>query len=236
MTKYKRILLKLSGESLMGNQQYGIDQNRLNEYAGQIAEIVKSSTQVGIVIGGGNIFRGLSGATKGFDRVKGDQMGMLATVINSLALNSALINAGVKSKVLTAIRMEPVGEYYSKEKAVQSLSEGEVVIISGGTGNPYFTTDTASALRGIEIEADIMLKGTRVDGIYTADPEKDANATKFDKISFDEIYNRNLRIMDLTATTLCKENNLPVLVFNMDKPGNLQKVMSGENIGTIVYN
>lgn len=235
MAKYKRILLKLSGESLMGDQQYGIDQNRLGDYAEQISNLVKSGIQVGIVIGGGNIFRGLSGAAKGFDRVKGDQMGMLATVINSLALNSALINAGVKSKVLTAIRMEPVGEYYSKEKAVESLSNGEVVIISGGTGNPYFTTDTASALRGIEIEAEIMLKGTRVDGIYTADPEKDATATKFDKISFDEIYNRNLRIMDLTATTLCKENNLPILVFNMDQKGNLQKVMDGENIGTLVY-
>lgn len=235
MAKYKRVLLKLSGESLMGDQQYGIDQNRLGDYAEQIAELVKAGVQVGIVIGGGNIFRGLSGAAKGFDRVKGDQMGMLATVINSLALNSALLNEGIRSKVLTAIRMEPVGEFYTKEKAVESLSNGEVVIISGGTGNPYFTTDTASALRGIEIEAEIMLKGTRVDGIYTADPEKDASATKFDKISFDEIYNRNLRIMDLTATTLCKENNLPILVFNMDEKGNLQKVMDGENIGTLVY-
>lgn len=235
MAKYKRILLKLSGESLMGDQQYGIDQNRLTDYAEEIAAIVKSGIQVGIVIGGGNIFRGLSGAAKGFDRVKGDQMGMLATVINSLALNSALVNQGLKSKVLTAIRMEPVGEYYSKDKAVEALQNGEVVIISGGTGNPYFTTDTASALRGIEIEADIMLKGTRVDGIYTADPEKDKTATKFEKISFDEIYNRNLRIMDLTATTLCKENNLPIYVFNMDQKGNLQKVMGGEDLGTLVY-
>ncbi len=236
MAKYSRILLKLSGESLMGNQQYGIDQNRLNDYAEEIAAIVKSGVQVGIVIGGGNIFRGLSGAAKGFDRVKGDQMGMLATVINSLALNSALLNIGQKSKVLTAIRMEPVGELYSKDRAIELLSQGEVVIVSGGTGNPYFTTDTASALRGIEIEAEVMLKGTRVDGIYTADPEKDSTATKFDKISFDEIYNRNLRIMDLTATTLCKENNLPVYVFNMDEKGNLQKVMRGEEIGTLVYN
>lgn len=235
MAKYKRILLKLSGESLMGDQQYGIDQNRLADYAEEIASIVKSGVQVGIVIGGGNIFRGLSGAAKGFDRVKGDQMGMLATVINSLALNSALVNQGLKSKVLTAIRMEPVGEYYSKDKAIEALQNGEVVIISGGTGNPYFTTDTASALRGIEIEADIMFKGTRVDGIYTADPEKDKTATKFEKISFDEIYNRNLRIMDLTATTLCKENNLPIYVFNMDQKGNLQRVMSGEDIGTLVY-
>lgn len=236
MAKYKRILLKLSGESLMGEQQYGIDQTRLADYAEQIAAIVNSGVQVGIVIGGGNIFRGLSGAAKGFDRVKGDQMGMLATVINSLALNSALVNAGLKSKVLTAIRMEPVGEYYTKEKAVEALERGEVVIISGGTGNPYFTTDTASALRGIEIEAEVMLKGTRVDGIYTADPEKDATATKFDKITFDEIYNRNLRIMDLTATTLCKENSLPIYVFNMDEKGNVQKVMQGEEIGTLVYN
>ncbi|WP_372648186.1 UMP kinase [Draconibacterium sp.] len=235
MAKYKRILLKLSGESLMGDQQYGIDQQRLGDYAEEIAAIVKSGVQVGIVIGGGNIFRGLSGAAKGFDRVKGDQMGMLATVINSLALNSALVGQGIKSKVLTAIRMEPVGEYYSKDKAVEALENGEVVIISGGTGNPYFTTDTASALRGIEIEAEVMLKGTRVDGIYTADPEKDKTATKFDKISFDEIYNRNLRIMDLTATTLCKENNLPIYVFNMDQKGNLQKVMSGEDLGTLVY-
>jgi uridylate kinase len=235
MLKYKRILLKLSGESLMGQQQYGIDQNRLNDYAEEIASLVKAGVQIGIVIGGGNIFRGLSGAAKGFDRVKGDQMGMLATVINSLALNSALKIHDVKSRVLTAIRMEPIGEYYSKEKAVDYLDKGEVVIISGGTGNPYFTTDTASALRGIEIEADIMLKGTRVDGIYTADPEKDPDAVKFDTISFEEIYNRNLGVMDLTATTMCNENNLPVLVFNMDKKGNLKKVMAGESLGTIVH-
>jgi len=220
----------------MGEQQYGIDQQRLADYAEQIAEIVKSGVQVAIVIGGGNIFRGLSGAAKGFDRVKGDQMGMLATVINSLALNSALISAGVKSKVLTAIRMEPIGEYYSKDKALELLTGGEVVIISGGTSNPYFTTDTASALRGIEVEADVMLKGTRVDGIYSADPEKDPSATKFDTITFDEIYARNLRIMDLTATTLCKENNLPVLVFNMDQKGNLLRVIRGEEIGTVVHN
>lgn len=220
----------------MGEQNYGIDSSRLNDYAEQIAELSKSGIEIGIVIGGGNIFRGLSGAAKGFDRVNGDQMGMLATTINSLALNSALKNQGIKSKMLTAIRMEPVGEYYSKGKAVEALANGEVVIISGGTGNPYFTTDTASALRGIEIEADIMLKGTRVDGIYSADPEKFPDATKYEKISFDEIYKKNLKIMDLTATTLCKENNLPVMVFNMDKKGNLAKVLNGENIGTIVYN
>jgi len=235
MIKYKRILLKLSGESLMGDQQYGIDQKRLNDYAEEIAILVKAGVQIGIVIGGGNIFRGLSGATKGFDRVKGDQMGMLATVINSLALDSALKNHGVKSRVLTSIRMEPVGEFYSKEKAIAALTNGEVVIISGGTGNPYFTTDTASALRGIEIEAEIMLKGTRVDGIYNADPEKDPTATKFETISFNEIYQLNLRIMDLTATTMCNENNLPILVFNMDQKGNLQKVIAGESVGTIVH-
>jgi uridylate kinase len=236
MKNYKRILLKLSGESLMGNQKYGIDSTRLNDYAEQIAGLANSGIEIGIVIGGGNIFRGLSGATKGFDRVNGDQMGMLATTINSLALNSALKSLGVKSRVLTAIRMEPVGEFYSKEKAVESLLNGEVVIISGGTGNPYFTTDTASALRGIEIEADIMLKGTRVDGVYNADPEKFPDAKKFEKITFDEIYEKNLKIMDLTATILCKENKLPVLVFNMDKKGNLQRVLKGENIGTIVCN
>ena len=236
MIKYKRILLKLSGESLMGSKKYGIDEIRLNDYAEQISELIQLGVQVGIVIGGGNIFRGLSGESKGFDRVKGDQMGMLATVINSLALNSALINTGVKSKVFTAIKMEPIGEFYAKEKATEALNKGEVVIISGGTGNPYFTTDTASALRGIEIEAEIMLKGTRIDGIYTADPEEYPDATRFEKISFDEIYKRNLRIMDLTATTLCKENNLPVLVFNMDKKGNLKKVVNGKKIGTIVYN
>lgn len=236
MAKYKRILLKLSGESLMGTQNYGIDSNRLNEYAEQITSLANQGVQVGIVIGGGNIFRGLSGETQGFDRVKGDQMGMLATVINSLALNSALQVTGTKTKVFTSIRMEPIGELYSKDKAIETLENGTVVIISGGTGNPYFTTDTASVLRGIEIEADIMLKGTRVDGIYNSDPEKNPDATKFEKISFDEIYSQNLKIMDLTATTLCKENNLPILVFNMDKKGNLQKVVNGENIGTIVHN
>lgn len=233
---YRRILLKLSGESLMGKKQYGIDEHRLMEYAGQIAEIVNAGVQVGIVIGGGNIFRGLSGTSKGFDRIQGDQMGMMATVINSLALNSALQSIGVKSRVLTAIRMEPVGEFYSKQKAIASLESGEVVIMSAGTGNPFFTTDTASSLRAIEIEADVMLKGTRVDGIYTADPEKDKSAVKFTEISFDEIYNRNLKVMDLTATTMCKENNMPIYVFDMDTTGNLMKVMKGEQIGTLVKN
>lgn len=219
----------------MGDQKHGIDSVRLNDYARQIAELSAMGVQIGIVIGGGNIFRGLSGAAKGFDRVSGDQMGMLATVINSLALNSALKANGVNSKVYTSIRMEPIGELFAKAKAVEALERNEVVIIAGGTGNPYFTTDTASALRGIEIEAEIMLKGTRVDGIYTADPEKNPDAIKYESITFDEIYAQNLRIMDLTSTTLCKENNLPVYVFNMDKPGNLKKVLNGENIGTIVY-
>lgn len=234
MLLYKRILLKLSGESLMGTKQYGLDESRLQEYATQIAEISSMGVEVGIVIGGGNIFRGLSGESKGFDRVLGDQIGMLATVINSLALCSALQAIEAKSRVLTAIRMEPVGEFYSKQKAVFYLQQGEIVIISGGTGNPFFTTDTASSLRAIEIGADVMLKGTRVDGIYTADPEKDANAVKFDEITYDEIYRRNLKVMDLTATTLCKENNMPICVFNMDKPGNLKKVVLGEKIGTLV--
>ncbi len=235
MVKYKRVLLKLSGESLMGNQQSGIDETRLSEYVTQIKEAVEMGIQVAIVIGGGNIFRGLSGAAKGFDRVKGDQMGMLATVINGLALNSAFTAIGVKSRLLTAIRMEPVGEFYSRDKALEALERGEVAIFTGGTGNPYFTTDTASSLRGIEIGADAMLKGTRVDGIYTADPEKDPAATKYNEITFDEIYNKGLRIMDLTATTMCKENNLPIVVFNMDKKGNLIKVLRGEKIGTLVH-
>lgn len=236
MAKYNRILLKLSGESLMGSKQYGIDEVRLYEYAAQIKDIAEMGVQIGIVIGGGNIFRGLSGASKGFDRVKGDQMGMLATVINSLALSSALTALGVKAKVLTAIRMEPIGEFYNKWRAIELLEQGYVVIMSGGTGNPFFTTDTGSSLRGIEIEADVMLKGTRVDGIYTADPEKDPTATKFSEITYDEIYTRGLKVMDLTATTMCKENNLPIIVFDMDTNGNLKRVMDGENIGTYVHN
>lgn len=234
MAIYKRILLKISGESLMGEKQYGIDEKRLGEYAMQIKEIAGMGVQIGIVIGGGNIFRGLSGASKGFDRVKGDQMGMMATVINSLALSSALESLNVKTRVLTAIRMEPVGEFYSKAKAIESLERGEVAIFSAGTGNPFFTTDTGSSLRAIEIEADVMLKGTRVDGIYTADPEKDPTATKFDEITYDEIYLRGLKVMDLTATTMCKENKMPIYVFDMDTVGNLKKVITGEKIGTLV--
>ena len=235
MPKFKRILLKLSGESLAGAQGHGIDVQRLNQYAEQIKDALSTGVQIGIVIGGGNIFRGLSGAGKGFDRVKGDQMGMCATVINSLALSSALGAQGVKSRVLTAIRMEPIGEFYSKWKAIESMERGEVVIISCGTGSPYFTTDTGSSLRGVEIEADVMLKGTRVDGVYTADPEKDPTATKFDEITYDEVLSRGLKVMDITATAMCKENGLPIYVFNMDVYGNLKKVLDGENIGTYVH-
>ena len=222
--KYNRILLKLSGESLMGKQGYGIDTDRLNSYAQQIQQAVNSGVQVGIVIGGGNIFRGLSGASKVFDRVKGDQMGMLATVINSLALSSALEAIGQPAKVLTAIPMFPIGYPYSKWEAIMSC----------GTGSPYFTTDTGSALRAIEIEADVMLKGTRVDGVYTADPEKDPTATKFDHITYEEVIARNLKVMDITATALCKENHMPIYVFNMDKEGNLAKMLNGDNVGTLV--
>ena len=235
MPKFQRILLKLSGESLAGAQGHGIDVQRLNQYAEQIKDALSTGVQIGIVIGGGNIFRGLSGAGKGFDRVKGDQMGMCATVINSLALSSALGAQGVKSRVLTAIRMEPIGEFYSKWKAIESMERGEVVIISCGTGSPYFTTDTGSSLRGLEIEADVMLKGTRVDGVYTADPEKDPTATKFDEITYDEVLSRGLKVMDITATAMCKENGLPIYVFNMDVYGNLKKVLDGENIGTYVH-
>ena len=219
----------------MGEQGYGIDVNRLNDYARQIKEIHDLGVQISIVIGGGNIFRGLSGAGKGFDRVKGDQMGMCATVINSLALSSALGAVGCKSRVLTAIRMEPIGEFYTKWKAIEAMEKGEVVICSAGTGNPYFTTDTGSSLRGIEIEADVMLKGTRVDGVYTADPEKDPTATKFNDITYSEVLSRGLKVMDLTAICMCQDNNLPIYVFNMDVIGNLKKVIEGENIGTLVH-
>lgn len=233
--KYNRILLKLSGESLASGQGHGIDPDRLNSYARQIKEAVDNGVQVGIVIGGGNIFRGLSGATQGYDRVKGDQMGMLATVINSLGLSSALNAAGQPSTVLTAVPMFPIGEPYSKWKAIDAMKEGKVAIISCGTGNPYFTTDTGAALRAIEIEADVMLKGTRVDGVYTADPEKDATAVKFDSISYDEVIDRGLKVMDLTATALCKENKMPIYVFNMDIEGNLAKMLAGDNVGTYVH-
>ena len=232
--KFKRILLKLSGESLAGAQGHGIDTDRLNQYAAQIKQMVDEGVEIGIVIGGGNIFRGLSGASKGFDRVKGDQMGMLATVINSLALSSALEAIGQPSQVLTAIGMFPIGQPYSKWKAIETIESGAVAIISCGTGNPYFTTDTGSALRAIEIEAEVMMKGTRVDGVYTADPEKDPSAVRFDEITFDEVYERNLHIMDMTAFTLCKENGLEIIVFDMDTRGNLGKVLADAKVGTLV--
>lgn len=234
-TKYNRILLKLSGESLMGHQNYGIDAQRLQSYADQINEIAAEGVEIAIVIGGGNIFRGLSGAAQGFDRVMGDQMGMLATVINSLALCSALNGIGRPAQVFTAVNMCPIGEQYTSRRALEAMNRGVVAIVAGGTGNPFFTTDTGAALRAVELEADAMFKGTRVDGIYTADPEKDPTATKFDKISYDEVYSRGLKVMDLTATALCKENKMPIVVFDMDTPGNLARVIAGEPIGTVVY-
>ena len=232
--KYNRVLLKLSGEALLGEKSYGFDENLLAEYAAQIKEIQDLGVQVGIVIGGGNIFRGLSGVDKGFDRVSGDYMGMLATVINGLALQAFIRAAGGKARVLTAVEMLPVAERYTKTLTFHLLSQGFVVIFTFGTGNPFFTTDTAAALRGVEMNAEVMLKGTRVDGVYTTDPEKDNKAVKFDEITFDEAYKRGLKIMDLTAFTMCKENNLPVIVFDMNKRGNLLEVIKGEKVGTLV--
>ncbi len=232
--KYRRILLKLSGESLMGTQKYGLSTEVLASYARQIRTVAQSGVQIGIVIGGGNIFRGLSGVSRGFDRVKGDQMGMLATIINSLALQSALEDAGVRARVLTSIRMEPIGEYYSMARAIELMEAGYVVIVGGGTSNPFFSTDSASALRGVELEAEVLLKGTRVDGVYTADPEKDPTATRFEEITFDEVLDRRLKVMDQTAFTLCRENGLQIIVFDMDTEGNLEKLLSGERIGTLV--
>ena len=231
--KYTRVLLKLSGEALMGEQQYGIDPERLNDYAEEIAEAAKQA-QIAIVIGGGNIFRGLQGASKGMDRIQGDYMGMLATVINSMALQSTLQSKGVKTALLSGVFIDRIADSMSSAKAIKLLEEGNVVIIGGGSGNPFFTTDTASALRAVEVRADIILKGTRVDGIYTADPEKDPTATKFDTITFDEVINRRLKVMDQTAFTLCRENHLSLIVFDMDTVGNLERVVAGENIGTIV--
>jgi uridylate kinase len=232
--KYNRVLLKLSGEALMGEQQYGIDPKRLNTYAAEIKEVVEKGVQVAIVIGGGNIFRGMQGAAQGMDRVQGDYMGMLATVINSMSIQGALEGIGVSTRLLGGLAIDPIAEAMSRKRAQEYMAEGKVVIISGGTGNPFFTTDTASALRAVEIEADIILKGTRVDGIYTADPEKDPDAVKYETLSFDEAYQKKLSIMDLTAFTLCQENNLPIYVFDMNTIGNLLKVVSGENIGTLV--
>lgn len=236
MPAYKRILLKLSGEALMGSKQSGIDEERLSEYVRQIKEIADKGVKVGIVIGGGNIFRGMSGQKAGFDRVKGDYMGMLATVINGLAIQSALEAIGGKCTVFTAIEMSPVGVRYSKQLVNKAFDNSEIVVFTFGTGNPYFTTDTAAALRAVEIEAEVLLKGTRVDGIYTADPEKDPSAKKFDSITFAEAYARGLKIMDLTAITMCQENNLPIIVFDMNKTGNLNRIVSGDNVGTRVYN
>lgn len=232
--KFNRILLKLSGEALMGEQQYGIDPVRLGEYASEIKEVVDAGKEVGIVIGGGNIYRGLQGAGEGMDRVQGDYMGMLATVINSMALQGALEKTGLKVKLLSTLTLKPMAEAMSRKIATDYLKEGYVVVIAGGTGNPFFTTDTASALRAVEIEADVIMKGTRVDGIYTVDPEKDPTATKYSEISFDEAYEKGLKIMDLTAFTLCKENKMPIYVFDMNTKGNLLKIVNGEHLGTIV--
>ncbi len=232
--KYKRVLLKLSGEALMGDQQYGIDANRLSTYADEIKKIVDKEVEVAIVIGGGNIFRGLAASNTGMDRVQGDYMGMLATVINGLALQSSLEEKGVQTRMLTAIKMEQIAEPYIKRRAVRHLEKGRVVIFGAGTGNPYFTTDTAAVLRAIEVNADVILKGTRVDGVYTSDPEKDSTAVKFDEITFREVLERGLKVMDLTAFTLSEENKLPIIVFDMNKEDNLLRIVSGENIGTIV--
>ena len=232
--KYKRVLLKLSGEALIGDGEYGIDSKMLSDYANEINEIVKQGVEIALVIGGGNIYRGIQSEGAGFDRVQGDYMGMLATIINGMALQSALESIDVQTRLLTAIRMEQVAEPYIRRKAMRHLQKGRVVIFGGGIGNPYFTTDTAATLRAIEIEADIIIKGTRVDGIYTADPEKDKSATKYETISFDEVFQKKLNIMDLTAFTLCQENKLPIKVFNMNISGNLNKVCQGENVGTLV--
>jgi uridylate kinase len=232
--RYKRILLKLSGEALMGDQQYGIDPARLDAYAGEIKEVSDLGIEVAIVIGGGNIFRGVSGASEGMDRVQGDHMGMLATIINGLALQSALENKGVDTRLQSAIKINEVAEPFIRRRAMRHLEKGRVVIFGGGTGNPYFTTDSAAVLRAIEIEADVILKGTRVDGIYTSDPEKDKSATKFDKITFEDVLRKGLKVMDTTAFTLSQENELPIVVFDMNKHGNLMRIVSGENIGTVV--
>lgn len=232
--KYKRVLLKLSGEALMGEQQYGIDNKRLMQYGYEIKTIAERGVEVAVVVGGGNIFRGIQADGNMIDRVQGDHMGMLATVINSLSLQSALESIGLKTRLQTAIKMEQIAEPFIRRKAVRHLEKGRVVIFGAGTGNPYFTTDTAASLRAIEIEADVILKGTRVDGIYSADPEKDANAVKFDNLSFSEAISKNLNVMDMTAFTLCRENNVPIIVFDMNKPGNLTRVVEGQHVGTLV--
>ena len=232
--KFKRILLKLSGEALMGEKQYGIDIDRVAQYAKDIQAVHAKGIEIALVIGGGNIYRGLSAEKAGMDRVQADYMGMLATVINSMALQDALEKTGVKTRLLTAIKMEQICEPFIRRRAVRHLEKGRIVIFGAGTGNPYFTTDTAASLRAVEINADVVMKGTRVDGIYTADPLKDANATRYDEITFDEVYKKNLNVMDMTAFTLCQENNLPIIVFDMNKPGNLMRLVDGEQIGTLV--
>jgi len=234
--KYKRVLLKLSGEALMGDQNFGIDNNRLNEYAEQVKEIIDGGVQVAIVIGGGNIFRGIQAEQGGMERTQGDYMGMLATVINSMAFQSALERIGVDTRLQSAIEMKQIAEPFIRRRAVRHLEKGRVVIFGAGTGNPYFTTDTAASLRAIEIEADVILKGTRVDGIYTADPEKHPEATRFDRVSFNQVYEKGLNVMDMTAFTLCNENNLPIIVFDMNTKGNLLRVVLGEKVGTLVEN
>ena len=232
--RYSRILLKLSGESLSGTGNHGISDTVLNEYARQVIDVLKKGCEVSIVIGGGNIFRGLSGTDSGYDRLKGDQMGMLATVINSLALESAINRLGARARVFTAIRMEPVGELYNRDRVVEAMKNKTICILSGGTGNPFFTTDTAAALRAVEIGANVLLKGTRVDGVYTSDPEKDSNARKFESISFEDVLSKRLKVMDSTAFTMCRDNNMPLVVFDMNKPGNLSRLIDGESIGTLV--
>ncbi|MDR3297210.1 MAG: UMP kinase [Prevotellaceae bacterium] len=232
--KYKKILLKLSGESLAGKAGHGISESVLVDYAGQIKDVIAQGVQVGVVVGGGNIFRGLSGVGKGFDRVKGDQMGMLATIINSIGLQCALEGLGCMARTFTSIGMSPVGEHYAKDRALAFMAQGGVAIIGGGTGNPFFTTDSAAALRAIELEADVLLKGTRVDGVYTADPEKDKTATKYDRLTFDEAYARGLKIMDLAAFALCKDNHMPIIVFDMNGAGNLQQIVAGGRVGTLI--
>jgi uridylate kinase len=232
--QYSRILLKLSGESLAGNMNQGISGSVLEEYAKQVIEVLNKGCEVAIVIGGGNIFRGLSGTESGFDRLKGDQMGMMATIINSLALESAISRLGARARVYTSIRMEPVGELYNRDKVIESLKNKTVCILAGGTGNPFFTTDTAAALRAVEIGAGVLLKGTRVDGVYTSDPEENSSAKKFDKISYEEVIDKRLKVMDSTAFTMCRENNMPMIVFNMNIPGNLNKIIEGEAIGTLI--
>lgn len=235
MEKYKRILLKLSGEALQGKSGFGIDPEKVKQFSEQIEEVIREGYEIAIVLGGGNIFRGLQGMQSGVSRVKGDQMGMLATVINSMALQAGLENAGVEAKVYTSVRMEPFAEYYIKERAQEALRSGKVSIIAGGTGNPYFTTDSAAALRALEVEADVLLKGTRVDGIYSDDPEKNKSAVRYKKVSYNEALEKRLNVMDMTAFALCRDNNLPVMVFDITQKGNLSKLLSGKDIGTLVY-